>query len=1104
MLRVLLARAAAGLVAGAIALSCSHDENAKESVGSVQEAATLGGAGSGGAPANAAGEAVGGGPGAAGAGGDGSICVDALCALLGDCMHCDAGECVPYEADEHHVCRPDDGLGCDVADECDGDNFCPLENHVQPGGTPCGLAPSGVCDAPDTCNGTTSNCVDAVKPSTVVCKASAGDCDVEERCAGAKTCPTDVKADSSVVCRGAAGDCDVEERCGGGDACPTDIAQTDGAVCDDAKDRCLLDTKCAAGVCTAPTRKVCTSLEFCQTASCNGNTGECVLSNKPNNAPCDVGGDGINCTDNDICTNGRCVGTPNSSKCAKPQHLCGTYTCDPNADGSLFPDYCKMTPKALNQQCRPAGGPCGLAEVCNGSDEDCPSDGHRSAATVCQAASCAEGTAKPQINCSGAAAACPVILATDCDGYSCDGVQCKLDCQGDADCLPSHYCGQGVCEARIDAGQPCTSDIQCQSNSRCADGVCCNTACKGQCEACDVAGAEGTCTVVTGEPHGNRTPCLGDDSACRGTCAGTLRGACEFPTIQTVCQDPACDAAAGLAVEQANCDGAGHCATTDPIECAPFVCGATACRGDCATDAQCTDGSFCKAGVCTPIQKPGQKCTRDAQCASGFCTDGVCCEARCDGQCEACGSNGKCDAVTGDPKGARTACAGDADDACAGSCDGANRSSCAYPGAAVICRAAGCAAGVATVAAHCSGEGACSAAQQVTCKNGCEGAICAGDACVINGDCKEGERCIAGTCAPQGEDGNACSSSSDCDSGFCVDGVCCDRACDGQCEACDGTSKPGVCSAVSGAPHGSRPQCTSDGSACAGACDGKNALGCRYPIGTVCSPGSCTPNQDGGEAVAIVEALCGGDGRCPAPRQQACGAQGCDAGEQLCNGECADGSSCPEGEYCSAGVCVTNQPNGSACQVSQQCASAFCVDGYCCGSACDDQCAACDVPGHLGECSPVTGATHGGRQGCQGGGVCGAQCDGKRVTDCSFPDSDTSCSDPYCQSGSQVAASACDGGGQCRAGEQTACASFACDGDQCSDECATDAECTKSLQCRENRCVEPFKIDAVDEGTCGCRAPGSAPGQPGIWLALAGLALLTVRRRRGPATEALH
>src|SRR5262249_32955158 len=59
--------------------------------------------------------------------------------------------------------------------------------------------------------------------------------------------------------------------------------------------------------------------------------------------------------------------------------------------------------------------------------------------------------------------------------------------------------------------------------------------------------------------------------------------------------------------------------------------------------------------------------------------------------------------------------------------------------------------------------------------------------------------------------GGSCSVAGECISNFCVDGVCCDRACDAQCEACGSN---GVCGTISGAPRGSRPACTGAGGLC--------------------------------------------------------------------------------------------------------------------------------------------------------------------------------------------------------------------------------------------------------------------------------------------------
>lgn len=1115
MLRDLLVRASAGLLSAAIAISCSNDDKPAENVGSVEQALVAGAGGAadagapsvpdpGGAPAVGGAPTAAGGAADAGAGGQAPTCDVATCEAPGSCTHCVANVCVPYLLIEAHECRAATDL-CDAPEICLGGTACPTDIAL-PANTPCGTPATKICDRNDICDGSSKACTDRKQPGTTVCRDIKANslCDKQEFCPGnSDDCPTDT-FQSGNVCRAAAANadgCDVAETCPGDSPdCPTDGKVANSTPCT-SSNKCSTGATCQNGSCVVATTKTCAGETDCRNAEvCNPLTGNCDYTNKPNTTTCN---DKIDCTVGDHCQNGACAfGDEKDELCAAYEPDCGAAFCDVTA--TAFPGRCRIDPAAAkDRQCRRVAGACDVAEKCDGVSPDCPTDAFLPTSSVCLAASCGNEQAQPEIKCNGGAQ-CPVVAPVSCNGFACDGSVCRASCDTSADCTANFYCLNNVCEQRIGAGKPCESDAQCSgSNPFCADGVCCDTKCDKQCEACDVEGKAGACTAVEGEPHGDRKACKGDGSVCTGACNGTQRSACIFASPQTECLAAACDPATSIAVEQAFCDGAGSCATTPEMECTPFTCGATACRGNCVSDAQCAAGAFCKAGICEELQKPGDKCARDAQCKSGFCTDGVCCDSACNGQCESCGG-GKCLPVTGAPVGVRPACAGDGGDACAGACDGTLRTSCVYPGAEVVCRDAACVAGVATVVAHCTGAGACAASQTVDCPNDCEGDICAGDACLVASDCKEGERCIAGTCAPQGPDGAVCGSAADCDSGFCVDGVCCDKACDGQCEACDG-KKPGVCAPISGAPHGARPACSSDGSACGGTCDGREPLGCSYPDGTVCRAGSCAPGQDGNEAVATVEASCNGSGQCPAEREQACGGAGCDAQEQLCNGDCADGSACPSGQYCSAGICVTAQPTGTSCQAGSECASGFCVDGYCCGSACDDRCAACDVPGLLGKCSPVTGSTHGGRPGCQGGGVCGAQCDGQNVTDCAFPDEGTSCSEPYCNSGTAVAASACDGAGQCRAGEATACASFACDGAECSDACTTDAECTRDLQCHDSKCVEPFKINAVDQGTCGCKVPGGSSEPRGAWLAFAAVAVWSLRRRRAArASEGLR
>ncbi|MGD0837697.1 MAG: hypothetical protein ABSB49_13725, partial [Polyangia bacterium] len=57
--------------------------------------------------------------------------------------------------------------------------------------------------------------------------------------------------------------------------------------------------------------------------------------------------------------------------------------------------------------------------------------------------------------------------------------------------------------------------------------------------------------------------------------------------------------------------------------------------------------------------------------------------------------------------------------------------------------------------------------------------------------------------------GEACACSSDCRTGYCVDGVCCDSACDETCKSCNLSSAPGECSFVpAGVPPTNQSACS--------------------------------------------------------------------------------------------------------------------------------------------------------------------------------------------------------------------------------------------------------------------------------------------------------
>jgi hypothetical protein len=107
---------------------------------------------------------------------------------------------------------------------------------------------------------------------------------------------------------------------------------------------------------------------------------------------------------------------------------------------------------------------------------------------------------------------------------------------------------------------------------------------------------------------------------------------------------------------------AAHCCVAGPNR--------GSCPTACSTAAGCQSGFYCSsARTCQPTVPNGAACTAAAQCTSGFCVDGVCCNSACGGgatnDCQACSTaagaptNGTC----------ATAAAGTLCRPAAGSCD---------------------------------------------------------------------------------------------------------------------------------------------------------------------------------------------------------------------------------------------------------------------------------------------------------------------------------------------------------------------------------------------------------------------------------------------------
>jgi hypothetical protein len=149
--------------------------------------------------------------------------------------------------------------------------------------------------------------------------------------------------------------------------------------------------------------------------------------------------------------------------------------------------------------------------------------------------------------------------------------------------------------------------------------------------------------------------------------------------------------------------------------------------------------------------------------------------------------------------------------------------------------------------------------------------------------------------------GVPCSANGDCASNFCVDGICCDSGCAGQCQACDISTSRGTCAPVTGAPHGSRSACSGSGTCAAFTCNGSDSLACHgsvAPAGTTCGSGSCS------NGVETPAPTCDGHGNCqPSGAPVACSPYQCVS--SVCGTSCTQDFNCGPGSSCntSTGTC---------------------------------------------------------------------------------------------------------------------------------------------------------------------------------------------------------
>ena len=253
-----------------------------------------------------------------------------------------------------------------------------------------------------------------------------------------------------------------------------------------------------------------------------------------------------------------------------------------------------------------------------------------------------------------------------------------------------------------------------------------------------------------------------------------------------------------------------------------------------------TNGATALAGAQILLTINGDACTMNDECLSGFCTDGVCCNTACDQECYACsaatkqsgGQVGICDfAIKGaDP---RVQCINELE--------------------------------VHTV---CDGKGS---TEQIGATKDCKPGTCGANnlcstSCTTTGDCSLTGFCDLtapgdagagpGSCSPKRINSTICNADEQCVSDNCVDGLCCDLACKGQCQACDLPGFPGKCTAfgTEAAPEQPHPNAggTNPRVACDGVVGGTSTACSGYCVGTT-DPIKC---QDPGPKKTLQGTTC--------------------------------------------------------------------------------------------------------------------------------------------------------------------------------------------------------------------------------------------------------
>jgi hypothetical protein len=181
-----------------------------------------------------------------------------------------------------------------------------------------------------------------------------------------------------------------------------------------------------------------------------------------------------------------------------------------------------------------------------------------------------------------------------------------------------------------------------------------------------------------------------------------------------------------------------------------------------------------------PRRALGEACQAGAECQSGACAEGLCCDRPCTERCHSCraaetgGANGRCaPASAGRDPGNHCAAQPPASCGPDGACDG--RGGCRNHGPEVECAPAGCADNSHQPARRCTGGGACAAAAAQSCgRYVCAAGGCP-SGCQSHDQCTSNAYCNGSGCDERKGLGEPCRSDRECNAAVglgCLLGLC--------------------------------------------------------------------------------------------------------------------------------------------------------------------------------------------------------------------------------------------------------------------------------------------------------------------------------------------